>query len=401
MFKSKKQYRETFLKRIIAILGISLLLTFTWIIFQQLDNKKEYKADTTELKKEVETITHSCSSKNQAEKARCYEKEFATLANQKGIEVAEKTLYALQEIDPFTRSCHVLAHRIAEAATRRDPSSWKKLMEQVSVSACGAGFLHGILEAHIASEPSFKITPALINEICNSGPIEKKRMCSHFLAHLLFIEKEGNVQFSLPTCKDVSEELAYECYVGIFMEDHQKNIMVDHGLVVSPIINAQYAKELADACNKHQGIISAACWAEMAEIFAKAHNYEQKNVYEGCYSAPNPDEQQRCYLKGVIILTTYPNFGSLEKLQTVCAPYEEDLTLSTKCIQFVIAGLMNYSTQFTERGITFCASVNKTYEEVCFKELGTQLKMHIASQTEREVLCESTPNQYKKTCISY
>lgn len=404
MVKTKKQNKD-FPSKIIIIVGICfvfipLLLTqFKGAMFG-IDNGTEVNGKISDVQTDAETIAQTCLQKNGTEKHKCYEERLAVLASNKSLDYAEKALSSLQEIDPFTRSCHVLAHRIAEAATRRNPNEWKKLMEEINVSVCGAGLLHGILEAHIATEPDFKITPAFVNEICSFGPIEKRRMCSHFLAHLLLIEKEGDVDNSLPVCERVSEELAYECNIGIFMEDHQKNIMVDHNLISPPLINTQYAKDLASSCNMRQGIVAAACWAEMAEIFAKASNYDQKSVYEGCNQANHDEERTHCYLKGVIILTTYPDYDSPEKLQKICEPYGADEKLSEKCISFVISGFMNYSIHFTERGITFCSVTDNKYKDMCFRELGRQLKTLVASSTEREGLCKNAPNEYKKSCAS-
>jgi len=340
-------------------------------------------------------IVNKCFNTN---KEKCYEKEFVQLAESKDLFYSESVLYELQRIDPIIRNCHVLAHRISEAATRKDPASWRKLIERVNVFTCGSGFLHGILIAHTSSEPNFRITPSVINDICSIGPQEKRNMCAHMFAHLYLIENDGKIDPSLAICKKIRKELEFECYIGIFMEDHQKNIMVDHGLIKAPIMNVAYANSLKEACSSYDSLTASACWEEMGEIFAKTYDYDQKKVYENCYAAPEEEDRKHCYLKGAVILSIYPSYNTAEKLSGICEPYSSLNSEYEVCVHFIISALMNYSSHFVDRGIMVCSSIKESFREPCFKDLGDQLKINVQSLSDRERLCKDTQDSYKKLC---
>lgn len=354
--------------------------------------KTETNAEIQGIAKQIEKTCFGTS------KEKCYETEFIRLTRNKDLFYSESVLYELQGIDPFTRSCHVLAHRISEAATRKDPASWRKLIERVNVFTCGSGFLHGILEAHTSSNPNFHITPSVINDICSIGPQEKRNTCAHMFAHLYFIENDGRISPSLAICKKIRKELEFNCYIGIFMEDHQKNIMVDHGLVKAPVMNVAYADSLRRACNSYSGLIASACWVEMAEIFAKTYDYDQKKVYENCYTAPEEGERRQCYLKGIVILSTYPTYDTAEELTGICGSYSNVNTEYGVCVHFIISALMHYSSHFVDRGIMVCSSIKESFRESCFKDLGDQLKINVQLLSDRERLCKDAQDSYKKFC---
>jgi len=358
---------------------------------------KQEQSDTAgQIQNAALNIADICQTKG--DKNTCYQQELSNLAKVEDLFFAEKILNNLQDIDPFTRSCHVLAHRMAEAATRRDPTKWKDLVNQVNVASCGAGFLHGVLETHTSSDPNFRVTSESINELCKEGAPDRKRMCAHFLAHILILQNDGNTDVSLPICKGVTDDLQFDCFDGIFMEKHQKNIMVDHQLTKPPTFNTEYVNSQAQDCNLLDGVVATACWTEMAEIYAKAYGYEQEKIFDNCYQAPNQELGRSCYLKGVVVLTTYPDFDTADKLVSVCQPYYGKTEYGT-CITYIISALMNYSVNFTERAIKLCSNISETSKEGCFKDLGNLLKVN-ADLSSREKLCQDAPDQYKKYCVS-
>ena len=385
---------------LLVLVGLTAYLIFPQKfqlnIFNNLSQIKD-NSDATEPTQEfAQKIADICSSK--ADKYTCYQEELARLAKDKDLFYAKKALNDLQNIDPFTRSCHVLAHRIAEAGTRKDPTKWKDLVNQVDAVSCGGGFLHGVLEAHAFSEPNFKVNVESINELCKKGSFGRRDMCAHFLAHILVLQNDGNIEASLPACSEVANDLQFQCFDGIFMEKHQKNIMVDHQLTKPPTFNREYVSLQKKDCNLYEGIMAAACWTEMAEIFAKAYQYQQGEIYSNCYSAPNLDLARRCYLKGVVVLTTYPGFDTAVNLQSICKPFEGKREEYETCLYFMVSALMNYSVNFTETAIKLCSNVEEVYKERCFKDLGNLLKILAKSVTEREKLCQDSPDTYKNYC---
>lgn len=384
---------------IIADISISLIiLMLIWKSFLLNSSSPVLNESMSDKAKiEAERIVSICPKGSEE----CYKKEFQQLTRKVNLKFSQQVLLSLQDIDQNTRSCHVLAHFMAREETRKNPNKWGELIDQVDVQSCGGGYLHGILEAHLADESNFQITPNVINDICTTGLPSKRRMCSHMFGHLFLVQNEGYLDKSLPICEKITDDLRYECNIGIFMEDHQKLALADHGIAQLPVYNNDYGETLIKQCIDHRGTAATACWQELAEIFAKISDYQQKYIYDNCMRADEASSQLNCYLKGVAVMVTHPyKYNSTDELVTVCQPFSGDQKRYDSCLNYIIAALMNYSPKFTERGIKLCSNIEEGERNNCFRELGAQLKTLVPSVTERASFCQGTPNEYLALCTS-
>lgn len=356
-----------------------------------------------QVKLEAQKIAAACLSQPGWD---CFTKEFKRVTRENGLAFAENTLLAIQDINPILRNCHIIAHSIGREAASRDPQKWKEFLGGVNSYFCGGGLPHGILEAHMTDDPNFRITADFINDLCT--PLkgdEKKRMCSHILGHLILLEKEGSLNLSIPVCDGVKKDetgMALDCYVGLFMEDHQKLALSEHGIAPLPLMNAKYAQKLEKDCLKYNGIVQTGCFNEMAEIYAKSYKYDPDIIYDNCNKAPNPDARNHCYLKGVALLTVNFDFDTKDKLLSVCQPFfnnNEEPSYKT-CLYYMISALMSTSSHFTQRGIVLCSNVDENFRKNCFKDLGIQLKNNVPLLSERESLCQGTLKEYKLDCTN-
>lgn len=378
-----------------------LLLNFSLIKNEQILTPKDFVSSF--FKSEAQKIAAECLSQPGWD---CFKKEFQKVTRENGLVFAENTLYALQDINPILRNCHIIAHSISQEATREDPSKWKELMNEVNIYSCAGGFLHGILETHMADNPDFKITSDFINDLCSLfKQDEKKRMCSHGLGHLILVEKMGNIDLSIPVCDGVKRDetgMALDCYIGLFMEDHQKFALSEHGIAPHPAMSGSYAQKLGSDCLNYQGFASSACWNEMAEIYAKAYKYDPDIIYDNCSKAPSADARNHCYLKGVALLTVYFNYDTKDKLLSICQPFlnnKEEPSYKT-CLYYMISALMSTSKNFTQRGIILCSNIDEKFRKDCFGDLGIQLKKIVPVSAERKHLCQAAPKEYKLDCAN-
>lgn len=389
-----------------SILGIAFILAFIFVIFFPQgqrglfrQDRSGWRADDPRIISEARRVKERCSKNGGLE---CYKKELSFRVAKHGFSYGEQALYALQDIDPATKSCHTIAHFMAREAVRRNPSDWALLVDTINVQACGSGFLHGVLEAHVANNPGLEINSDFADEICTRGnDAYRQRMCAHFMGHVFLLEREGDVVKALPQCGGVTPRLQFDCYDGLFMEDHQKLALVEHGFSSDPILGDAYVERMEKNCLKYQGQLSDACWTEMAEMYAKTYGYEPKVIYDRCYNhAPTDSARQSCYFKGIVVVGTYPLEPSSKKLLGICAPYEYEKNQGQyqSCASALFAALFYYSPKFVSRGINFCARVPQSLREWCFGELGRQLAQFVASPTERTALCQETPEPYKKMC---
>lgn len=347
---------------------------------------------------EAKKIADTCLQKDTEQ---CYKKIFTDLTKRNGFSYAEQTLYALQDIDPQLRHCHVLSHEIAKVAVRKNPQDWKKLMEEVNADICGAGFFHGVLEAHTGDDPNFKVDAAFINETCYKGQNNfKGRTCSHILGHIILLDTEGKVEPALPICGQINSSFQLDCYTGIFMEDSFKLALAEHGFAEIPVRDKKRLDRQLERCLNYTGVASVACWIDMAEIFVEFYNFDPIKAYELCNKAPFEAARKQCYLKAVILMAVSPNFDTKEDLLKACSFYTQDQDTYKQCTSFIISSLMHYSPKFADRGVKLCSNIDDAYRAYCFEDLGNQLKMNVSERGERELFCRGTPEKYKSLCVN-
>lgn len=353
----------------------------------------------TSILKEAQRIFNTCTN---TDREKCYKEEFTKLTEAKDIFFAEQTLYALQELDPIVRHCHVLSHEISRVATRKNPAKWRELIDKVNPNTCGAGFLHGVLEAHIGDDPDFRIDASVINDICGKeGKDFKERTCAHILGHLVMVDNDANMERSLDICSGLQDrQMLKECYTGVFMEDSFKTNLVDHGLAEIPVRDKQRMEAQRERCLKYSDVAGVACWIDLAEIFAEYYNYDPQITYRSCYQAPEKEAQVECYFKAVVLIAVSPSFDDSENLLEICQPYSEDKNFYSRCTNFIISSLMYYSPKFSDRGVKLCSNIADSYKEYCFQTLGEKLKMNVTERAARQEFCSGTPSRYLQFCVN-
>lgn len=381
---------------ILSDLLLGIFLTF--LIFNLYANES---ADSRVIyEKTARNIYEACQ--NSSNKEPCYIKQFDNITKKYGLIFSEKTLYALQDLDPSLRHCHVLSHKIATSATRANPKDWKKLIIQADLQTCGGGFLHGILEAHIGDNSNFHLDSQSIVDLCGQDHrVFQDRTCTHILGHLVLFQEQGNVEKSVSICEKIKNPtLSQECFTGVFMEDSFKTTLADHGLAEIPVRDKSRMDRQKQRCLKYDGIAANACWIDMAEIFSEFYNYDPEKVYNSCYFAPTETSGEKCYMKASILMAVSPNYDSSENMVKICKPYEDKPEKFNQCIYFAISALTHYSVNFIPRGVMMCSNIIGSERENCFKELSKQLKTIETVKYNRTRWCSGAPKEYFEICAS-
>ncbi len=381
-------------QNLIVLANVVVLFCIIFVIFKS--NRGDnivYKTNSPEIKSAAQKLAKDCFS---GERESCYKGAFEKLINNYNFSYAEQTLYALQDIDPLTKSCHVIAHFMSRTAERKNPGDWLSLLDSVNVNACGSGFLHGVLEARLGDDPDTEFNAELSEEICNRGTDDyRKRMCTHFMGHFFIVNTNDDVARAVPYCDGISNELKFDCLNGLFMEHNQKIALTDHGLLPAPVYSPSYAKSLEDVCLKYSGIAASACYTELAEVYAKTFGYNADVIYKHCNE--NKDYMQNCYGKGQTILSTYPMDLTAKQLTDICKFYKDEGRFKS-CLDNILSSLMYYSPKFTGRGLVLCQNI-PNYRDWCVTELGNKLAQFVPSLEERLVFCQSAENEkYKNLC---
>ena len=389
-----KLFQGTNRSIIIAHAFVILAIIFVLIRTSSVENKV-YAASDPQILSSAKQVAQSCSS---GDREKCYEASFKSLIDTYDFSYAEQTLYALQDIDPMTKSCHVLAHALSRDAVRKNPSDWLSLFDSVDVNACGSGFLHGVLEAHLGDDPDTKFDGALSEKVCDRGTDDyRKRMCTHFMGHFFTVNVNDHVDLAVPYCDGVNPSMKFDCLDGLFMEHNQKIALTDHQLASAPVYTPEYAKSLENDCVPQTGTAASACWTEMAEVYAKTFGYNADIVYDHCLAGKQ--FSQSCYSKGQTILATYPMDLTPTQITDICKFYKTEN--GTKgCINNVIDSFMYYSPKFTSRGLTLCENIPQ-YGDWCVETLGKRLLSIVPSVADRQLYCQTaTSDKYKNLCAN-
>ena len=347
----------------------------------------------------AQKIYNDCHAKQDWDE--CYKQELSDLTREQGLPLAQSVLFSIQNVDQNSRNCHVIAHFMAREAYKRDPTHWLDLADQADINSCGGGFLHGILEAHINDTPSQQVSASFADEVCTRKPDDyRERLCYHLFGHFFLVDENGQLNQALPLCGQIGQAYQYDCYDGLFMEDHQKLSLADHGLAQLPNYTPDYLNSLEKQCLGQSGTQASACWTEIAEVVAKTYGYNDPQViYKECYKAQNLDDQQNCYLKGVVVLSIYEGYDTAPKLLSICANYQGSEYMYNRCTAYIVSSLMHYSDKYIDRGITLCSNINTADRQQCFGELVQQLHQ-VAAASELPGLCQGMPADIKAMCLN-
>lgn len=386
--------------KLLFFLTFTLILASIFLSFLIVKEQRgQQKPQSETFHKEAARIASTCFTQKGND---CYSEEFKALAKTKGLFFAEHTLYKLWDLDKTTRRCHILAHVIAKEATRQNPEKWEEYLQNVNYTTCSAGFLHGVMEAHIGDDADLKVNANFINDLCFKGDFYKKQNCVHYMGHLLMIDYGGDVRLALDGCEGINEGLYRRCYTGVFMEDSFPLALVEHGLrrELPNRQNPEFTKTQEKRCRGFEGDLAVACWTDMGENYGVLYDDPQK-VYDACFGAPNRSERTECFLKAAGLFAIHPAYSTDHKLVGICAPGIHNDDLYKNCIGRMISSVLYYSPNFSERAAKLCSSVGEKGREECFSQVKKQIEM-IASQAggDKAEFCKSLSDDHKDLCIN-
>lgn len=380
--------------KIIILFDLALLGLAAFAFFGPKNESvfRELKAE--EIKTLSQTIAGKCQGSGWHD---CYQKEMPKITKDYGLAPSEQVLLAVQEIDQNAKNCHVIAHLMSREAYNRNPDEFDELLQSLNVNACGSGFLHGVMEAYLGQHPETEVNGDFAGNICTKK-IEQywQRMCAHFMGHIFLVENSGVIDQSLRLCDAVKMEWRFDCFNGLFMEDHQKLALAEHGIAPLPTLTPDYMKSMEETCLQYSGPKGQACWTEMAEMYAHAYGYDPEIIYKGCQKGPDAASQQICYGKGIVVTAVYTGFDTADKLTGICKFYKNTPQFSW-CVNSIISALMFYSPKYVDRGLTLCTSIGSNYQTGCLENLAARLQSILPQTAERIELC-TTLDKNQELC---
>lgn len=345
---------------------------------------------------EAEKIYSNCQGKDLNI---CYPESFGELTKVSTLPLALTTLHLLQDLDPSSRGCHLIAHYIAISETLKKPNRWKDLISTLDPNECGGGFIHGVLEAHWRVDHFFQLNANSLNDICeyvDSKAHQKgaESSCDHIMGHILLSVENADIDKAVHECEKVAPKYRFGCSTGVFMENLTRENLVAHGLAQPLKWDEETTKKQETLCQNYSGETATGCWREMAHLYSSLANLDPYNIHQLCLKAPTKDSQNQCYYHSIDISMASSHFSS-NILPKICSFYSSDNLKG--CIDRLVHGATSVTPKYADRVINFCQILSNDPKYYCFTKLGQSLA-NLVSLSERENLCHQVPDEYKNLC---
>jgi hypothetical protein len=394
-----RKKNQSALSKLLLLFFVSLILGITLTSFAQNHFPPSNKINASTPGQEAKKIYNKCFE--HIEQEPCFANEFYNLTKKEDSAHAVKTLLKLQQIDPiYTRGCHLIAHKISQAQTEKNPSKWKEVLIEVSPAMCTGGFLHGVLETHMATHPDFIIDEKSISHICrdiltdSAGGWFAERSCAHNLGHLMLIQEENNISETVKSCNNiVDHEFQYDCLSGAFMERLTAENLIAHDLTASkPAWNEAFARNTEKVCSGYSGPAERACWNELSYIYTSVSNYDPQRLYANCQRAPSKETRDECYIYGAGNLVNSGRFKP-ENLMKLCHQFAEKDPLFERCMLQTIGSLLTSTTDNLEKTLNICVRTYAGYKNQCYAQILTILARNKAPQRLTQEACSQMPDK--------
>lgn len=299
----------------------------------------------------------------------CYAKSFGDLTTSSGFTFSIDVLREFQKIDPKTRDCHFIAHRMADAEITKNPQTWEEFLGRTSADECIGGFIHGAIEAYRRSNSDVKLDAKTVEEICSLTKTRGKSYCSHMMGHLLPVETVGAFRKAVDICAELSKEIQYNCFTGVFMENITRDNLASHGLAEHIPYNEESTLSQEKLCRNFSGEPARGCWQEITHYYQRLELGNPKGLFKRCGRADSAQGRDSCFLHGVTFMAGAEEIEENNML-SLCSPFSLGQEKRTKrCVSTIIFVLLKSSPKFEERIGELCRGIEPKYQEFCNQKL--------------------------------
>lgn len=389
---------------LMGIVGLEAVL-FVWIF----TGHRLVKNNFEQLAQQI--LAHCLQS---TFKPGCYDEEIPKLMDAPyriTMEDAFAVTKLVQKEDPQYLYCHVLGHKLSYKETNKDVSKWKDVVARCPTTMCNNGCQHGAMMRRFNTEI---LTDAQINgikpdlvDVCeprgNWKPVEVERsMCYHALGHLAMFVTGANINKSIDLCQSVTHKpdgRSYEqtCTEGVLMTVYQPLEAEDRALVkdITP-----KKEDVGTFCNRLTGEGRDACFRESWPLLLDEIQTPE-GLVKFCSYTKDENEQWKCTLTAMNILTIYQVIGNEMKLDTLNA-FCTKLPLPTRswCYGGASARLLQIDPAYLSLAVDVCTlPTDEASIKACNMSLGTMIQTTFHSgSAERKKACVLLEKQYQSSC---
>lgn len=345
---------------------------------------------------------------NTEDNSRCYEQEVLNLFD-RGFTMKETIIVVRQILakDPEFRYCHTLGHKIAGRAVAKDPSHWKKILNEVPSDICSYGFIHGVFQERFRMESfpeNFSVTQAadLFEGTCEGEEWKQKTRreglsCMHALGHLFLYLTRADVPRSIELCERVGarmdQNMRRSCFEGAFMTLYQQlepeEVALVEGVAPTSLI------ERDTLCGQFTGLPRISCMLMSFPLDPDATHPERLASF--CDVVGRETEEEIYCINFLSYQAMVELQFDVEAFASFCERIEN---FSGKCLSFGATVLFEADPPNFTESLDLCGRA-KSYGEGdwCHKLLvESSVRTFGPSSFRALALCNSLPRGWKNAC---
>ena len=197
---------------------------------------------------------------------------------------------------------------------------------------------------------------------------------------MLLVQENDNIPKSLDICSKVEQELQKECFVGVFMEEINRENLSIHGLAERTTWNDEYAQRVEDICLSYNAEKASACWQTISSVYGLISGNEVQ-LRSHCHRAPNSSDQKKCFMYGAGFMAFLKarNDEDLSNLPSYCDEFSNRGEYQ-ECVFFIVDTVINSSVNFTDKLTSFCQKIMVDSKEYCFKTILKSLGKYLTNE---------------------
>lgn len=377
-----------------------LLVVVVFVVYKDSIFKPKTKKIINPNLTVAQQIKDSCEQdlETYSTKENCFANKFREMAEENGPEYSFDVLRNLQEIDRDAIGCHSISHGIGTGSYKRDPDSWRTLIQTLP-TVCSYGAPHGVIEGYVASLPNHSLSKEVIPTICGEVP---RADCNHIVGHLILVETEADLDKALDLCdlfKDVTQ--TNHCISGVFMEYQTAINLIDHRLVPESWQNwPARVDDLEKVCRSYNGARAEGCWEEIVHAALAKFNNDPKKIFDFCSSAQVPEGSKRCKRHSIGIIGASVNFD-LFKMKLMCSiPQKDDPDFERDCYTASVSSALSTIPSALPQAVSFCSSLKNEFKQDCFSMIGAMNFSGSREQNSNQVnACKKAPSEFRNFCL--
>ncbi len=352
-----------------------------------------------------------CINQDVRVRTACYEDHIASLYPKHAVTDLFSSMVFVQKFDPAMVDCHFIAHRLGEAVTYADPSSWSRnIIAEGGNSLCAFGYVHGVTVAAFKSGPlsADELEEELpkFKKACVGADISQRQQenCHHGIGHMLYYVTGTHITKALELCEEVVPEEVKRsnvgrkrCYAGVLMNVFQGFIRTNEEESNPFNLSKETSRPFCEALGDDSFV--GACLRQSWPLYS-TEIIEKNGIESFCENQPSREETEWCFAKVFKGITWYL-INDLKRVQHICqavSPEWQKSCFSNASQEIIEEG--GGARASVRRAVAFCDEAGTSISKDCAGQLLRQAGYFSEKgSAARSSYCSQLPLQQNESCL--